>query len=90
MSDKGSRLASRNLHLLMETNLIGYNIRSSTPMHLTGQEGNNCITCGIWRGCVGLMASLAVQEDTDEGTASTPVTPNMLNIIGRNIGHSRI
>ena len=61
--------------LLMETNLIGYNIDSSTPMHFTGQEGNNCITCGIWGGCVDLMASLAVQEDTDEGTASTPVTP---------------
>ena len=80
MSDKGSRLASRNLHLLMETNLIGYNIRSSTPMHLTGQEGNNCITCGIWGGCVGLNAS----------PASAPVTPVMSNIMGRNIDRSRI
>ena len=29
------------------------------------------------------MASLAVQENIDEETASTPVTPVMLNITGR-------
>ena len=73
------------LHMLMEPNLIGYNIDSSTPMHFTGQEGNSCMTCGILSGCVGQTTSLAKRKNTDKGTASMPVTPVMLNIMGRKI-----